>query len=111
MSVDGVLTVCPGDRISVTCTHNNTAGITTRWELPDRSTCTVIHDGSTPNCDPFTLTMISDFSGPTLSSTIEITVSDRMLDSETIICIAGISATTSPVVGSVNISVPSELKS
>ncbi len=104
--MDGVLTACPGDRISITCTHNNTAGITTRWELPDASSCIIPHDGTpAPNCPPFTVTMISGSSGPTLSSTIETTVTDRMLDGATIVCIAGISATTSPVVESVNISV------
>ncbi len=30
-SADGVLAVCPGDSISITCTHDNTAGEVTRW--------------------------------------------------------------------------------
>ncbi len=105
-STNGVLTACPGDRISITCTHNVTAGTgLTRWELPGVSLCLVVHDGSAaPNCAPFTITMISDDSGLTVSSTV-VTVTDRALDGETIECRAGTSITNSPLVGSVNIGV------
>ncbi len=104
--MNGVLTACPGDRISITCTHNITAGDgLTRWELPGVSLCLLVHDGSTPQCDPFTITMISDDSGTTVSSTVEMTVTDRALDGEMVECRAGSSATNSPLVGSVNISV------
>ena len=111
-STNGVLTSCPGDTISITCIHNITAGTgATRWELPGVSQCLVIHDGSgAPYCAPFTITMVSDNSGTTVSSTVEITVTDRALDDEMVECRAGASATDSPLVGSVNISVLSKCK-
>ena len=111
-STNGVLTACPGDRISITCIHNITAGIgLTRWELPSVPLCLVVHDGSPlPNCAPFTITMVSDNLGTTVSSTVEITVTDRALDGEMVECRAGLSATDSPLVGSVNISVLSKCK-
>ncbi len=109
-STNGVLTACPRDRISITCTHNVTGIGFTRWELPGVSLCLVVHDGSTPQCDPFTITMISDNSGTTVNSTVEITVTDRALDGEMVECRAGLSATNSPLVGSVNISVLSKCK-
>ena len=104
------MTACPGDRISITCIHNVTAGIgLTRWELPGVSLCLVLHDGSPfPYCPPFTITMVSDNLGTTVSSTVEVTVTDRALDGEMVECRAGLSATNSPVVGSVNISVLSK---
>ena len=104
------MTACPGDRISITCTHNVTAGTgLTHWELPGVSLCLVVHDGSAaPNCAPFTITMISDNSGLTVSSTVEMTVTDRALDGEKVECRAGASVTNSLLVGSVNISVLSK---
>ncbi len=103
------MTACPGDLIFITCTHNITAGAGfTRWELPDVPLCLVLHDGSAaPNCAPFTITMISDNSGTTVSSTVEMTVTDRALDGEMIECRAGASLT-DLLVGSVNISVLSK---
>ncbi len=110
-STNGVLKVCPGDRISITCIHNITAGIgLTRWELPGVSLCLVVYDGSPPNCAPFTITMVSDNSGTTVSSTVEMTVTDRALDGEMVECRAGLNAINSPLVGSVNISVLSKCK-
>ena len=104
--MNGVLTACPGDRISITCTHNITAGVSlTRWELPGVSLCLVVHGYDLPNCPPFTITIVSDNSGTTVSSTVEMTVTDRALDGEMVECRAGSSATNSPLVGSVNISV------
>ncbi len=111
-STNGVLTACPGDRISITCIHNITSIGLTRWELPGvMSLCLILHDGSAPpQCAPFTITMVSDNSGTTVSSTVEITVTDRALDGEMVECRAGLSTINSPLVGSVNISVLSKCK-
>ena len=58
-ATDGVLTVCPGESISITCTHDNVAGQHTRWILPG-VTCTVVHDGSLPpNCSPIKVKKIA----------------------------------------------------
>ena len=107
-TTDGVLTVCPGDSISIICTHGNVAGWLTRWILPGgNSSCTVVHDGSPPlNCDPFNITMISDNSGPTLSSTAQ-TVATESLNSARVECLAG-GLSTSPQVGNITIRVIGE---
>ena len=104
-TTDGVLTVCPGDSISITCTHSNATGQLTRWILPGvPSTCTVVHDGSLPpNCSPFTITMISNSSGSTLSSTAQI-VATESLNSARVECLAG-GLLTSPQVGNITIRV------
>ena len=103
-TTDGVLTVCPGDSISITCTHDNVAGQLTRWILPGiNSSCNVVHDGSSPpNCSPFNITMISDSSGPTLSSTAQIAATES-LNSTRVECLAGLS--TFPQVGYITIRV------
>ena len=102
------MTACPGDRISITCIHNITDSSLTRWELPGVALCLVAHDGSgAPDCPPFTITMISDNSGTTVSSTVEITVTDRALDGEMVECRADLSG---PLVESVNISVLGKCK-
>ena len=104
-TTDGVLTVCPGDSISITCTHDNVAGQLTRWILPGgNSTCTVVHDGSPPpNCYLFNITMISDNSGPSLSSTAQIAATES-LNSARVECLAG-GLLTSPQVGNITIRV------
>ena len=106
---NGSLTVCPGDPISVTCTHNSTAPSIsiTVWVLPGVQTaCSVLHRSNpTPlNCSPFTITMVSDNSGPTVSSTAEI-VATESLDGMVVECLGG----DPPIqVGTVNISVLSK---
>ena len=104
-TTDGVLTVCPGDSVSITCTHGNVVGQLTRWILPGvTSTCTVVHDGSPPpNCSPFTITMITDSSGSTLSSTAQIAATES-LNSAEVVCLAG-GLLTSPQVGNITIRV------
>ena len=102
-TTNGILTVCPGNSISITCTHDNVAGQLTRWILPGvNSTCPVVHDGSPPpNCNPFNITMISDSSGSTLSSTAQ-TVATESLNSARVECVAG-GLLTSPQVGNITI--------
>ena len=104
-TTDGVLTVCPGNSISITCTHDNVAGQHTRWILPGLTTaCTVVHEGSShPNCSPFNITMISDSSGSTLSSTAQINASES-LNSARLECLAG-GLLTSPQVGNITVRV------
>ena len=100
-----MLTVCPGDSISITCTHDNVAGQLTRWILPGVVyTCYVTHDGSPPpNCSPFNITMISDNSGPTLSSTAQFAANES-LNSARVECLAG-GLLSSPQVGNITIRV------
>ena len=94
--------MCPGDSISVTCTHDNVADLLTRWIIPGVSICFVTHDGqSPPDCSPFTITMVSDGSGLTLSSTIRTTVTES-LDDTVVECRAG-GFSTSPQVGNITI--------
>ena len=104
-TTDGVLTVCPGDSIFINCTHDNVDDQYTRWILPGgNSSCTVTHDGSPPpNCSPFNITVISDSSGSTLSSTAQI-VANESLNSTKVECLAG-GLLTSPQVGSITIRV------
>ena len=98
-----MLAVCPGESISITCTHEVTAGQLSFWTLPGVAACTVAHDGITPppNCSPFTITMISDSSGPTLSSTAVATVTESM-DGATVVCRAG-GLASSPLVRNITI--------
>ena len=103
-TTDGVLTVCPGDSISITCTHDNVDDLLTRWILPGVSICFVTHDGqSPPNCSPFTITMVSDGSGQTLKSTIWTTVTES-LDGTVVECRAG-GFSTSSQVGNITIKI------
>ena len=96
-ATDGVLTVCPGDSISIACTHDSVAGLLTRWILPGVSICFVTHDRqSPPDCTPFTITMVSDGSGQTLNSTIRTTVTES-LDGTVVECRAGGFSTSSQV--------------
>ena len=106
-STNGVLTACPGDTISITCTHNITVGAITEWRLPGvTSQCLVVHGSpSFPNCAPFTVTMVSG--GSTLSSTVEITSTEGL--SGEVECLSGQNAASVSVLASVNISVAGEI--
>ena len=87
--------MCPGELVSLTCTHNNVAGGLTRWQVNGPMSCVRIvpHDAGLQEdvCGPFTVTMISDNSGSTLSSTIQIPATET-LNTTVVTCLAGGSA-------------------
>ena len=76
------LTVCPKDCISITCSHTNNNIKVTRWDfVVNDSTClTFISHGDSPDttCGVFNITMISDNSGPTFSSTVQTTATEAL---------------------------------
>ena len=101
--LNGVLTVCPGELISITCTHNITNGQPfTRWILPKTTQCIVAYYGvSLLNCGPFSFINVSDSSGQTLTSTAQITATES-LNGTVVECLAG-GLISSPQVGNVSI--------
>ncbi len=113
VGVQDVLTVCPGDMVSLTCSHNNTGGELTRWQVSNESVMLceelVRHSsGLSENfCDQFRISMISDVSGSTLNSTIVIPVIEA-LDGIVIECFAG-GLSSSPLFGDVKLNVISKL--
>ncbi len=109
-SADGVLAVCPGNSISITCTHNNTVGEQTRWRVTASDTgaveceATATHSSQIEQlCGPFTINMISNNSGPTVTSTA-VSSDTSSVNGVTVQCFAG-GLAASPEVGSLNISV------
>ncbi len=88
-----VLTVCLGEIVSLTCTHDDIAGEVTRWTTRGTVSCSVIvshvgNSGSKQPCGqtPFTIIMISDDTGPVVSSTIR-TTATKALDGTVIECL------------------------
>ena len=80
-STNGALIVCPGDFISITCTHSNIASAVTRWEVSGSSvSCvtTIVHSSPDTTCGLFAITMISGPSGPTFNSTALITATEGL---------------------------------
>ena len=110
---EGSLTVCPGDLVSLICTHSNTGGEPTRWMIRYSGgyTCTrlvshvLIMDED--QCGPLTFTMISDNTGPTVTSTALMTVTEEM-DGALVSCKAG-ALLMSPQVGNTTIHVIGEV--
>ena len=106
--VNGVLSVCPGYEISLTCNNDNVAGGFSRWEIdgPLFSCVKFVNHNSplspTP-CGPVTFTNISNTSGPSLMSTAMVTVT-KELNGAVVKCLAG-GPTSSPQVGNVTINV------
>ena len=105
--------MCPGELISITCAHDNVAGELTRWAVyyhSTTSTCTarvVSHVARMEDlCGPFTITMISDISGPTLTSTAQTTATES-LNGTVVECLAG-GLSSSPQVGNVTLNVKGE---
>ena len=106
-STNGVLTSCPGDRISITCTHNITSSALTQWRLPGVDSCLIAHGLPAPQCLPFTVTMVSDGSGPMLNSTVAIIATEGL--SGEVECLSGLNIASLSVLASVDISVAGEI--
>ncbi len=107
---EAALTVCPGKLVSLTCSHDNVAGEQTRWIISGAKSCIslVSHTaGFTENtCGTFNIIMISDNTGPTVSSTIQIPVTEA-LNGTLIECFAG-GLASSPLVGNTSLNVIGE---
>ena len=107
---EDVLTVCPGELVSLTCTHDDVIGGITRWQVSGPMSCIALvpHDSGLHKhiCGLFTITMISDNSGSTLNSTIQIPATEA-LNSTVVTCLAGGSAT-SPQAGNTTLNVISK---
>ena len=110
---NGVLKVCPGEHISITCTHNNTAaGELTRWVIHRHMlNCNELISHIPPiqerTCGPLSITMISDNSNRMVSSTIQTTTTGT-LNGTVVECYAG-GLSSSPQVGNVSIYVEGEI--
>ena len=62
---DGVLTICSGDVVSLTCTHNNLNSGATRWNIGPPVNCakTVFYNSADRElCGPFTFRDMSESS-------------------------------------------------
>ena len=106
--VNGVLSVCPGDEISLTCNHDNVAGELSRWAIDGLLfSCVGVVNHYSPNiptfCGPVTFTNISNTSGPSLISTAMVTVTNE-LNGAVAKCFAG-RPSSSPQAGNVTINV------
>ena len=81
--VDNSVTVCPGDFISITCTHNNPFGAT-RWNVIENNvtSCStvvfLVPDDRDTSCGVFSITMIHSSSGPIFSSTAQTTATESL---------------------------------
>ena len=106
--VNGVLSVCPGYEISLTCNNSNVGGEFSRWAIDGplfrcvRVINHYIHNIPTP-CGPVTFTNISNTSGSSLTSTAMVTVT-KELNGAVAKCFDG-QPSSSPQVGNVTINV------
>ena len=107
-TINGTLTACQGDYIAITCAHDNSGSLITRWEVTGVSDCFVPHDppreGDT--CGPFTFSDVSNATNPILSSTAMVTAS-AAINGLRVTCRAG-AGVSSTLVGSLNITVLGE---
>ncbi len=98
--------MCPGDSVSITCTHDNSAGEQTQWVITGTVECEVIVSHVTRAdavCGPFTISMISNNNGPTVNSTA-VSSDTSAINGITVQCRdSGLSS--SAEVGSLNVSV------
>ena len=93
--MNGVLNVCAGQQISLTCSHNNVASGSTRWiaSLPVNCTTDISHIGAnlSPPCGPFMFQGITPLVSPVpslLNSTAVATATVNMTGTN-IECIGG----------------------
>ena len=87
---NGDLIVCPGTIVNITCTHINRDN-QTAWEVEGFPRSVALHDlgQTTPtSVGPFNYSTIGGHSGPTLTSTIQTTVTES-LNGTVVLCRAG----------------------
>ena len=85
-ATDGVLAVCLGEQISLTCTHDNIGNAVSRWFVSgqiqtDSINCNegILHGvQTTTTCGPLEIIMISDTSNSILSSTARTVVTESL---------------------------------
>ncbi len=106
-----MLTLCPGVPLSFTCSHDNVDGGATRWRIAE-TTCNKLvgHTPPIPEgdlCGPFTITMISNDTGFTVTSTLQLVAVIVGLDGASVECFSG-SGSSAESVGVINIRVVCE---
>ena len=106
---EGVQTVCPGELVSLICTHDNVAGQLTRWIVSGSQPCDEIvshfTDSTEDMCGLFTITRIGN-TVSTLYSTIQIPATEA-LDGTLVECFSA-GLTSSPQVGNTTLNVISQ---
>ncbi len=110
---DGILQVCPGTTVSLTCSHDSASDLT-RWvitpALPMDCDNGITHT-TTPNseaiCGPFDVTMISARSEVTRMSTLEVVITTS-LNNRVVTCYAG-ATTSDPQVGNYTLQIIGEV--
>ena len=77
-----VLTACVGNRISLTCTHNNDANGVTRWVFSPPIDCSETIDHNPPvftrPCGPFTFSNITTIGSSDLFNSTAVATASRM---------------------------------
>ena len=110
---DVIVIGCPASLLSLTCAHNNVRAEQTRWEILNYGEAPIprvaSHEPDTDKSEslgPFSFTMISNGSGPTLTSTVEATVTES-LNGTVVLCRDG-GSSNSTTVGRVTVRVVGE---
>ena len=108
-----MLTVCPGEVVSLTCSHDNVGGQQTLWRIITLGNAVLcnrvvshVTDPVEDPCGSFSFNNINDNTGSTLNSTIVIPVTSD-LDGVVIRCFAG-GFLSSPLFGNVTLKVISK---
>ncbi len=105
-----MLTVCPGELVSLTCSHDNIDGELTQWTISGAMSCSGLVSHTTGftgyRCGEFIINMVSNNTGPTVSSTIQIPVTEAV-NGTLIECFAG-GLSSSPQVGNTTLNVMGE---
>ena len=104
-SINGVLGVCPGETVTLTCSHNTSGTVQTRWGISSGHFCVVVHDGSLPPCGVLNITMVSD--NHQIESTLTSTATISSINDAVVQCLGG-PFQTSPQIGNVTIRINGE---
>lgn len=89
--VDGMLTACVGDQISLTCSHNNLYDGITVWTVSPPVSCmeTIVHSSiRASQCGPFTFQDTTELTGDTtaLLSTTAIATANVSMNGAVVEC-------------------------
>ncbi len=95
-ATNGVVTLCPGVSLSLTCSHSNVGDAVTRWRITGTTSrnCDRLVSHNPPEddtCGSHTINMVSGTTGSELTSSFQLATVTEALDGAIVECLDGAS--------------------
>ena len=109
--VNGVLTACTSEDISLTCSHNNVITAGTQWSIspPVNCTATVTHESpNNPTCGAFVVQDITRPANAMVINSTAVATADVSMAGSVVECVGG-NSVSNFIVGNITLCIVGEL--